>query len=59
MRGHPGLVFRKKYGHRVILRKRQQWLDAVIDELADHLIKKEFVAVIADGKLQLKSMQTE
>ncbi len=52
----PGLVYRKRYTHRAVLRKRQQRLDAVIDALVDRLIGKHF-KVPTDGKLQFKSRQ--
>jgi hypothetical protein len=52
MRGYPGLVFKKRYSHRAVLRKRQQRqqrLDAMIDRLVDRFVQKALV--------QLKSRQ--
>jgi hypothetical protein len=58
VRGHPGLVFKKRYARHAVLRKRQARLDVVIDRLVDRLIKKGFVAATADGKLQINSRES-
>jgi hypothetical protein len=52
----PGYVFKKRYGHKAVRRKRalqKRQLEVAIDALVDRLIQKHF-EVTADGQLKNK-----